>query len=124
MFDVATPARASRDGPARSFTEGPDWAVLVHTEADADGRALTRRITSFRRVGELFRRDDETHRLELLDPHEVATTLERIGFSVRTLPAYGAQPMLPGVVGFLAVKRAVAGGRPYRPDHQDDDGRT
>src|SRR5213083_2321791 len=50
-------------GPQRSYREGDDWVVLV--AAQEDHKLLTRRITIFRRVGELYRRDYEVHRLRL-----------------------------------------------------------
>ena len=41
--------------------------MLVTSEEDRRHRLLTRRITSFRRVGDLYRRDQEVHRQRLLD---------------------------------------------------------
>src|SRR5256885_9767528 len=66
VFDLAGPGRGQ---PARSFVAGPDWAVLV--EKAESGRMLTRRITTFRRVGRLYRRGEEVHRLRLHEPREV-----------------------------------------------------
>ncbi len=105
VFDVATPQRAPRDGPVRSFTEGEGWAVLVQAHSDDARRVLTRHITTFRRVGELYRRDTETHVQHLIVPEDVVDVLERIGFQVHGLASYGALPLLPGVAGFVARKR-------------------
>lgn len=102
LFDMAGPARAPSPSPQRTFAEGPGWAVLVESEADPANSLLTRRITSFRKLGELYRRDQEVHRLQLVDPAEVVESLRRIGFSVQTLDRYGTLPLLQGVVGFLA----------------------
>lgn len=104
VFDAAGPARAPSHGPQRSFAEGPDWAVLVEAEADDTRTVLTRRITTFLKQGELYRRDFEMHQLQLVDPMEIADSLERIGFSVRMLDRYGTQPLPPGLIGFLAKK--------------------
>jgi SAM-dependent methyltransferase len=104
LCDLAGPDRAPAPSPRRTFIEGPTWAVLVEAEADAAKSLLTRRITTFRQVGELYRRDFEVHQLQLVDPAEVVETLRRIGFEVRTLAAYGPLPLLQGVVGFLARK--------------------
>lgn len=104
VFDVAGPARAPANGPQRNFFEGPDWAVLVETETDDTRTVLTRRMTSFLKQGELYRRDFEIHQLQLVDPVETARLLERIGFSARTLDHYGALPLPQGLVGFLARK--------------------
>ena len=104
MFDLAVgdPARAS--GVLKAFKQGPDWAVMAAPETDETGRLLTRRITSFRQVGALYRRDDETHRLFLDDPAQVLQSLRSAGFESQVLPAYAPEPLPGGVVAFLARK--------------------
>ena len=62
LFDVAEPGRVPGGGPIRFFVDQPDWAVLVVSEEDPTSRLLTRRITTFRRIGDLYRRDQEIHR--------------------------------------------------------------
>jgi SAM-dependent methyltransferase len=104
LLDMAGPDRAPSSGPRRTFTEGPDWAVLAESEADDARSLLTRRITTFRRVGESYRRDSEVHRLELVDPADVLKSLRDAGFSAQVLDRYGPQALLPGVAGFLAEK--------------------
>lgn len=103
VLDVAEPGRVL-EGASRSYKEGDDWAVLVSIEEDRQQRLLTRRITSFRKVGPLYRRDQEVHRQRLLPREEVATWLHDAGFRVRTLAAYGPLAFAPGHVGFLAQK--------------------
>ncbi len=44
---------------------------------------MTRRIVSFRRVGEHYRRDDEVHRVRLFEPSEMSAQLRAAGFRVR-----------------------------------------
>jgi SAM-dependent methyltransferase len=105
LFDVAGPGRVRGAAPRRSFWESDDWAALVHVEEDSGHRTLTRRITSFRRVGELYRRDQETHRQRLIPPAELARALRAIGFRVRMLRGYGATAFPVGLAGFLARKR-------------------
>jgi SAM-dependent methyltransferase len=104
LFDAAEPGRVPGPGPYRVSTEGDDWAVLMTAEEDRRRRMLTRRITSFRKVGELYRRDHEIHRLRLFTPSELAGELRGIGFRVRALPGYGSRRFPPGHVGFLAHK--------------------
>jgi SAM-dependent methyltransferase len=104
VFDVATPGRVPGGGPVRKFVEGDDWAVLVESEEDRLARALTRRITSFRRVGEWYRRDHEVHRQRLFEPAELAGRLRGLGFRVRRLRGYGEQRFPRGCAGFLARK--------------------
>jgi SAM-dependent methyltransferase len=104
VFDVAEPGRVPGTGPRRAYTEGDGWAVLVTAEEDRQHGLLTRRITSFRRVGELYRRDEETHRLRLMRRSELAGQLRGTGFRVRILSGYGPSRFAPGHVGFLARK--------------------
>ena len=102
IFDIAEPGRGK--GPRQKHLEGKDWAVLVEVDEDAPARRLTRRITSFRKVDSLFRRDEEVHHLQLYKRSEVAKELRDVGFRVRTVRAYGGQPMIEGCVGFVARK--------------------
>jgi hypothetical protein len=67
---------------------------------------VTRCITSFRRVGELFRRDDECHELDLLPPEELLADLEAAGFATQLLDDYAGHAMPPGLKGFLARPRS------------------
>jgi SAM-dependent methyltransferase len=103
LFDVAEPGRIPASGP-QHYTEGEDWAVLVTAEEDRHYRVLTRKITSFRKVGELYRRDDEVHQLRLFPRAELARLLRSIGFRVRLLRRYGPLRFAPGHIGFLAHK--------------------
>jgi SAM-dependent methyltransferase len=103
IFDVATPGRSAGPG-RRNYVEGDGWAVLVTTEEDEKRRELTRRITTFRQVGALYRRDHEVHQLRLLPHGEVTALLRDIGFRVRVLRRYGPLKLLHGMVGFLGRK--------------------
>jgi len=102
IFDIAEPGRGN--GPSQKYREGPDWTVLVDVDEDARTNQLTRRITSFRKLGQLYRRDEEIHRLQLYKRSEVAKELRAAGFRVRTIDAYGSQQMIEGCVGFVARK--------------------
>jgi SAM-dependent methyltransferase len=102
IFDVAEPGRGK--GPHQKHFEGPDWAVLLEVEEDHRTNQLTRGITLFRKVGELYRRDEEVHRLQLYSRSEIARSLRSAGFRVHTLHSYGDQEMIKGCVAFLARK--------------------
>src|SRR5207249_1166197 len=103
LFDVAEPGRIA-EGRRQQYRLEEDWAVLVDTEEDARQQLLTRRITTFRRVGKHYRRDHEVHRLRLLRGPEMAQELREIGFRVRLLRRYGPFQFPPGWVGLLARK--------------------
>src|SRR5262245_59853369 len=104
LFDAAGPGRVPGAGPTRNYAEGDGWAVLFTAEEDRRRNLLTRRITSFRQVGDLYRRDHEVHRLRLLPKAEVTRQLCEVGFRVRTLAGYGPLRFGPGHAGFLARK--------------------
>lgn len=104
IFDVAEPGREKAVGQRRRQWETRDWAMLILVEEDPVRRELTRTMTTFRRVGKLYRRDREVHRLKLYKASEVAARLRRAGFRVRTLRHYGEMPLPQGMVGFVASK--------------------
>jgi len=104
LFDVAALGRVSGAGPQQLCREGEDWAVLVTAEEDRQHRLLTRRITSFRKVGELYRRDHEVHRLRLFERQEMVGLLRDAGFRVWPLAEYGPLRFVRGHLGFLARK--------------------
>ena len=99
LFDMAGPDRAS-GSPTRTFMEQENWAVLAETSVD--NSVLTRRITTFHRSGDLFRRDRETHRLLLVPPEQIETELRANGFDVERIDGYGETPLPPGLYGFAA----------------------
>ena len=88
----------------RGHNEGPDWAVLVTAEEDRERRLLTRRITTFRQVGELYRRGHEVHQQRLWPRDEVTQLLRNAGFAVRILDGYGELRFPPALAGFVATR--------------------
>jgi hypothetical protein len=85
---------------------GEDWAVLFEREEDVERGTMERRIVSFRKVGEHYRRDDEVHRVRLYDPAGLSAELEWAGFRVRMMRSYGAHPLSEGHAAFVARKPA------------------
>jgi SAM-dependent methyltransferase len=104
LCDVAEPGRVHGTGPVQTFVEGNDWAVLISTVEDRKRKFLARTITSFRQVGELYRRDQEVHCQRLLPRSELAAQLRSIGFQVRVLRGYGKLRFGKGHAGLLARK--------------------
>jgi SAM-dependent methyltransferase len=103
LLDVVTPDRVPR-APARTWTEGRDWAVLVEATGDRRRGVVTRRIVTFVRAGGGWRRSVEWHRQRAVPATTVVRLLIGCGFSVERLDAYGTEPLLPGQAGFLAVR--------------------
>ena len=104
IFDIAEPGQLKSGTPAKGFTEGKDWLVLVEKEEDRQRAVLTRRITSFRKIGTHYRRSDEVHRQRLFKSTEVAKELRRVGFRVRTIRSYGQYHLPPAHAAFIARK--------------------
>ena len=104
VFDVAQPGQVAQDTTTRGFTAGQDWVVLIEKEEDRG--TLTRRITTFRKVGEHYRRSDEVHRQRLYKAPDVARDLRRVGFRVRTSRGYGRYRLPRAHAAFVARKPA------------------
>lgn len=106
VFDVIGPGYAAgRD--RRGFTRGEDWAVLFEVEEDEARRELTRRITTFRKAGELYRRAEEVHRLRLFAAGELAAALRQVGFRARRVRGFARYRFAHAAhVGFVARRAA------------------
>ena len=97
VFDFVKSGRMPRKG----YWMGDDWAVLVEAGAAGD-RILTRQITSFRKTGSSYRRTGEIHRLRMYEEAEMEAALQRAGFAVERLKAYGALRLRSWHGGMLA----------------------
>jgi SAM-dependent methyltransferase len=106
VFDVLGPGQVPPGARTKGFSVGEDWAVLSELEEDVERGTMERRIVSFRKVGDHYRRDEEVHRVRLYDPAELSAELERAGFRVRTLRSYGDFPLSAGHAAFVARKPA------------------
>jgi SAM-dependent methyltransferase len=104
VFDVADPSRIPEEGPRRIGSQGADWAILAETSGDKRRNVLTRRIISFRKTRRRYRRSEEIHRLQLYKAEEIVAILNRAGFHVEPLKAYGQFRLPAGIVAFLARK--------------------
>ena len=100
IFDAAEPGRCR--GRTQAFAEGEDWTCLVEYQHDESNQQLVRRIVTFRKIGDAYRRREETHRQQLYEENSVVTMLANIGFQLRSLRSYGDYALADGVFGFLA----------------------
>jgi SAM-dependent methyltransferase len=55
IFDIAEPGYVSGANPQKTYSEGKDWAILLEKEEDKKSSKLTRTMTIFRRVENLYR---------------------------------------------------------------------
>jgi SAM-dependent methyltransferase len=105
IFDVAEPGRCK--GFGQRFTEGEDWTCLVEYRQDVAKQQLIRRIISFRKIGNTYRRQAETHIQQLYSGTKIAEMLREIGFRVTQMRGYGKYRLSPGVAAFVARKPRV-----------------
>ncbi len=105
IFDVAEPGRGR--GPRVKYFEGKDWANVVEFEEDTETQRLTRTITTFRKVGRLYRRGREIHRLRLYRASEMAKKLREVGFRARVVRGYGAYRFPKSYVAFVGRKEGA-----------------
>jgi len=103
LLDFGKPGRYPGGMPRQGFWTGKDWAILLEVDA-AEGDLLTRHFTSFRRVGELYRKRVETHTLRLFETDDISLRLQRAGFLVKPLKALGSLRFQSGHGGVLACK--------------------
>lgn len=102
IFDLI---ETGEPGLSGSFAgSGEDWAVISQTSEDPASRALVREIETFRRVGDLYRRGNETHHVRLFETSELTGQLTRLGFSVRTAQAYGGYRLAPRRRAFFCTR--------------------
>jgi SAM-dependent methyltransferase len=104
IFDIMEPGEMGRETSTRSFSEGKDWLVTIEKSEDRKRGILTRRITTFRRVGRCYRRTDESHEVGLHTAKEVAEMLRKAGFTARIVRSYGNYPLRKARAGFIARK--------------------
>lgn len=104
IFDIGEPGYLRGANPQNSYSEGKDWAILLEKKEDKGTNMLTRKITIFRQVGELYRRSEEIHYAQLYKGSEIAKQLRKIGFRVRIIRSYGELKFRKALVGFIGTK--------------------
>ena len=104
VFDIVEPGVSEGSAPRR-FMEGPDWAIFLEVSEDKVRRTLTRRIITFRKIGKVYRRSDETHKLYLYSSAELAAELRRAGFDAQVLKGYGRFRFTQAHAALVARKR-------------------
>ncbi|MEM7316701.1 MAG: class I SAM-dependent methyltransferase, partial [Planctomycetota bacterium] len=87
IFDVRHPPLRAIES-INHVKSGKDW--FCHALIEEDSKQLVRHITTFRKVGKHFRREQETHRLKLYSKQKMLEWLRNVGFRVRAYRGYGA----------------------------------
>lgn len=99
VLDLAGPGRVTA---TMGHAIGADYAVLVDRREERG--VLERRITTFRKVGALYRRSEEVHRQRLYAPSEVLAALRAAGFRARAARGYDSLRFPRGLSAFFATK--------------------
>ena len=81
--------------------------MVVEFQHDEPRRQLARRIVTFRKFGDAYRRHEETHRQQLYERAAIAEILQGIGFQIETVSGYGSFRFPAGAVGFVARKSEI-----------------
>ncbi|HKJ69594.1 MAG TPA: class I SAM-dependent methyltransferase [bacterium] len=102
LFDIAEPGQVQEGTTEYTCSEGAGW--FISAEKEEHQGILTRRIVSFRRIGESYRRSGETHRLRLYDPAEIIAALRKAGFQARVSHRYGSYNLPEAHSAFIARK--------------------
>jgi SAM-dependent methyltransferase len=104
IFDILEPGCVTGTKPQKTYSQGKDWAILLEKEEDKKNSKLTRKITIFRQVGNLYRKSEEIHCVQLYKATEIASELREVGFKVRIIRGYEKLRFRKAVVGFIAKK--------------------
>lgn len=107
MFDLATVGRGPAGEARRTYFDGQDWVCVVSTREDRASRILTRQISTFRKVGKLYRRSDEIHRQRLIGASHAISAVRKAGFFAHTIQGYGDFRLGRGWYGVFCRKRLV-----------------
>ena len=104
IFDIVQPGQVEPGNRIKNFVEGEDWIVLVDKQENKEEKILTRRIITFRKQGEYYRRDEEVHRQQLYQATDLAAELNKIGFQVEITSRYGEFQLPPARTALIAWK--------------------
>jgi len=103
IFDLALRGRVGAAGLHKHVVTD-DWAIMVDSAEPEAGAALERRMTTFYKASEGYRRLDETHRLRLYEAEEIESAVRGAGFAIERVETYGAEVFGPGYGAFVATK--------------------
>lgn len=98
------------EGPgldAKSWRRNDEWAILWETREDPAAARLTRFIETFVREEDgRYRHTSEAHPVRLFREADVCGWLTEAGFDVHTARSYGAAPLPPRRVAYVATRCA------------------
>ena len=104
IFDVITPGYGKASGPAKRHFMTENWAVLVEIEENAANHTLKRSITTFNKIGDHYRRDEEVHHVQLYRGDVLKDALQETGFNVTLAQGYPGFDLTPTHAVLIAQK--------------------
>lgn len=101
IFDMIEPGTAN---DRTSIVEQEDWTMFLHIWEDQELNILTRDVTLFRKIGDLYRKSKEVHKARLYPHEQVVSLLEETGFKVSLFKEYGDLKLDEHHFGFKCKK--------------------
>ncbi|MBC8166577.1 MAG: class I SAM-dependent methyltransferase [Bryobacteraceae bacterium] len=109
LFDFGQTGRLPGGMPRQGFWKGADWAILLEVEpSEEETEVLTRRLTTFRKAGDCYRRREELHKLRLFHGSDILWRLQQAGFEAKLVRSFGSLRFRSGHGGAIARKPASA----------------
>lgn len=102
IFDILT-TQVDMQVPPR-IIEHDDTTLFVEIEVDTNASVLTRKMTYFTQVADLYVKDSEVHRQFLFDHDIIISQLESIGFHVSWTTNYNGHNLRKGHVALICRK--------------------
>ncbi len=104
LFDFLEPGQLGELNIQNRISEGEDWFIFNNVTEDKETGIFTRSLTIFRKVGELYNKSKEIHRVQLYSRKDISGLLENSGFKVSGLNGYGDFVFKGKHIGFFAEK--------------------
>lgn len=103
IFDIMENTKEV-DFSGQGMLLNPQWAVLVNKLHDKKKGILRRKITSFVKKENSYKRTDETHSVILYKQKEILGILKKVGFKVKIQKSYGKFRLRPGCSVYACSK--------------------
>jgi SAM-dependent methyltransferase len=95
LFDILG---TDYDYAGTNFHDEEEFTVVAETRQEAD--RIERRIISFLKQGDAYKKSLEVHGLRAFVSSSVETALQEAGFSWKRITGYADLPLLPGRLGY------------------------
>lgn len=107
IFDIKVPLPRKRKKFRSGARWGKDWAIAVEVEENPHANRLVRKIVTFAKAGQMYKKTEETHVQRIYRAQEVLKMLRKAGFSARIFTGFGRKKLAPDRKVLLAKKPLV-----------------